>query len=77
VCAGRDGVHGVDRLTPKTNVLAALNPRLRKFIGFSLLRFVVAGLSASAESVGALDRVLAFSSEDPSSQMTIFANSDQ
>jgi len=46
-------VHGVDRLTPKTNVLAALNPRLRKFIGFSLLRFVVAGLSASAESVGA------------------------
>jgi hypothetical protein len=48
-------VHGVDRLTPKTNVLAALNPRLRKFIGFSLLRFVVAGLSASAESVGALD----------------------
>lgn len=48
-------MHGVDRLTPKTNVLAALNPRLRKFIGFSLLRFVVAGLSASAESVGALD----------------------
>jgi hypothetical protein len=48
-------VHGVDRLTPKTNLLAALNPRLRKFIGFSLLRFVVAGLSASAESVGALD----------------------
>lgn len=48
-------MHGVDRLTPKTNLLAALNPRLRKFIGFSLLRFVVAGLSASAESVGALD----------------------
>lgn len=48
-------MHGVDRLTPKTKVLAALNPRLRKFIGFSLLRFVVAGLSASAESVGALD----------------------
>ena len=41
-------MHGVDRLTPKTNVLAALNPRLRKFIGFSLLRFVVARLPASA-----------------------------
>ena len=42
------GACGVDRLTPKTNVLAALNPRLRKFMVASLLRFVVARLPASA-----------------------------